>query len=147
MSIRFSPDGKQIATGDITGNVEFWDAATGRQVGPPLGGQNGSVWSVTFSPNGDEVDDDQRRREATALGPRDGQARRRAAPGADTGGWGTFFPDGKQVIATFWSGVGVVWNVDPAAWRAHACRVANRELTHVEWHDFVPERSYRRICR
>jgi hypothetical protein len=68
-------------------------------------------------------------------------------PGADTGGWGTFFPDGKQVIATFWSGIGVLWNVDPAVWRAHACRVANRELTHAEWEYVAPERSYRRICR
>jgi hypothetical protein len=43
----------QITTGDQPGNVDFWDAATGRQVGRSLGGQNGSVWSVTFSPNGD----------------------------------------------------------------------------------------------
>jgi len=60
--------------------------------------------------------------------------------------WGTFFPDGKQVIATFWSGLGVVWNVDPTAWRTQACRVANRELTRAEWNDVAPERSYRRIC-
>ena len=50
-------------------------------------------------------------------------------PGSDTGGWGTFFPDGRYVAATFWSGVGVVWNVDPAAWSRRACQVAHRNLT------------------
>jgi len=146
MSIRFSPDGKRIATGDLAGNVYFWDAATGRQVGRTLGGQNGSVWSVTYSPNGDEVmttsNDGKLRLWDLATGKLVGAP----LPGADIGGWGTFFPDGKQVIATFWSGLGVVWNVDPTAWRTQACRVANRELTRAEWNDVAPERSYRRIC-
>ena len=102
---------------------------------------------MTYSPNGDEVmttsDDGKLRLWDLATGKLVGAP----LPGADIGGWGTFFPDGKQVIATFWSGSGVVWNVGPAAWRAHACRVANRELTHVEWGDSLPERSYQRICR
>jgi hypothetical protein len=50
------------------------------------------------------------------------------------------------VIAVFGSGKGVVWNVDPTAWRVKACRVANRNLTRLEWRDFLPERGYRRVC-
>ena len=61
-------------------------------------------------------------------------------------GWGTYFPDGRHVVAAFDSGLGVVWDVDPAAWAAHACRVANRQLTADEWHDVLPERAYRRVC-
>ena len=67
-------------------------------------------------------------------------------PGSDTSGWGTFFPDGKEVIAVFFSGMAVAWNVDPAAWKAQACRVAHRELTRQEWHDFLPERPYGVVC-
>jgi hypothetical protein len=67
-------------------------------------------------------------------------------PGAETGGWGTFFPDGKQVIAVFDSGTGVVWNVDPATWARPACRIAHRNLTKDEWRAFLPERHYRRVC-
>ncbi|TML15436.1 MAG: WD40 repeat domain-containing protein [Actinobacteria bacterium] len=67
-------------------------------------------------------------------------------PGTDSGGWGTFFPDGKQVIAVFGSGTGVVWDVDPAAWKAHACRIAHRNLTRTEWQDFLPQRGYRAVC-
>jgi hypothetical protein len=50
------------------------------------------------------------------------------------------------VIATFWSGIGVVWNVDPSAWGLQACRIAHRSLTRAEWDDFVPERPYGPAC-
>ena len=116
LSIRFSPDGRTIVTGDFRGNVDFWDAATGRKAGRTLGGQNGDVLSVTYSPNGEQVmttsTDGQFRLWDLASGKLVGSP----LPGADVGGWGTFFPDGKRVIATFLSGIGMVWNVDPAAW-------------------------------
>ena len=144
-AIRFSPDGKQIATGDITGSVAFWDAATGRQ-SAPLRTEVGFVASVTFSPDGSEV--------MTTGG--DGTLRLwdlashklvgGPLPGSNTTGWGTYFPDGRHVISVFGSGVGVVWDVDPADWERAACAIANRELTPAEWHDFVPERGYRRVC-
>ena len=68
-------------------------------------------------------------------------------PGADTDGWGTFSPNGKYVIATFVSGIGVIWSVDPATWQAQACRIANRNLTPAEWHNFLPDRGFRSVCR
>ncbi len=145
-SIRFSPDGKTLVTGDFSGNVDFWDAATGRKAGRTLGGQNGDVLSVTYSPNSKQVmttsADGQFRLWDLASGKLVGSP----LPGADIGGWGTFFPDGKHVIASFWSGIGVVWNVDPATWNRQACRIAHRTLTRAEWRDFVPERPYRRVC-
>jgi len=67
-------------------------------------------------------------------------------PGSNTTGWGTYFPNGRHVVSVFGSGVGVVWDVDPADWEREACAVANRELTPAEWHDSVPERGYRRVC-
>ena len=146
LAIRFSPNDKKIVTGDLPGNVNFWDAATGRQVGRTLGGQNGLVLSVTYNPNGTELittsSDGKFRLWDLASGKLVG------APllGADTGGWGTFFPDGKKVVAVFNSGTGIVWNVDPAAWKAQACRAAHRNLTRTEWRDFLPQRGYRAVC-
>jgi WD40 repeat protein len=67
-------------------------------------------------------------------------------PAADTGGWGTFFPDGKHVIATFNSGVGAIWNVDPAAWGSRACQVAHRDLTRAEWNTYLSGRPSRKVC-
>jgi hypothetical protein len=67
-------------------------------------------------------------------------------PGAAFGGWGTFFPDGNEVVAVFSSGTGVVWNVDPASWSARACQIANRNLTRAEWRAYLPNRPYRKTC-
>ncbi len=145
-SIRFSPDGRTIATGDFRGDVEFWDGATGQHVGRTLGGQNGDVLSVTYSPSGAQVvttsTDGQFRLWDLASGKLVGSP----LPGANVGGWGTFFPDGKRVIAVFWSGIGIVWDVDPNAWARQACQIAHRNLTRAEWHDVVPERPYRHVC-
>jgi WD40 repeat protein/DNA-binding SARP family transcriptional activator len=146
VSIRFSPDGKQIATGDIPGNVDFWDADTGHRVGRELGGQNGMVVSVTYSPNADEVMTTSTDGKFRLWNLASGKLVGAPLPGSTTGGWGTFFPNGKQVIATFWSGIGFVWNVEPQAWRTQACRIANRNLTPAEWHDFLPERPPGRVC-
>jgi WD40 repeat protein/DNA-binding SARP family transcriptional activator len=146
LSIRFSPDGKEIATGDLPGNVDFWDPATGRRVGRTLGGHNGLVLSVTFDPSGTEVvttsSDGKFRLWDLASGKLVGAP----LPGAGTGGWGTFFPNGKQVIAVFGDGTGAIWNVDPTFWEAQACHVAHRNLTPAEWRDFLPHNSYRHVC-
>ena len=40
----------------------------------------------------------------------------------------------------------IVWNVDPVAWKTQACRIAHRNLTRSEWHDFLPQRGYRAVC-
>jgi WD40 repeat protein len=146
-AIRYSPKGRQIATGDGKGNVEFWNAATGRQIGPTLGGQNGSIDSVAYSPSGDQAMTTSSDGKFRLWDLKSGKLIGPPLPGADTDGWGTFSPDGKYVIATFVSGIGVIWSVDPAAWQAQACRIANRNLTPTEWHNFLPDRGYRSVCR
>ena len=146
LSIRFSPDGSKIATGDLAGHVDFWDAATGHRVGRALGGQNGLVLSVTYSPDGKDVVTTSTDGKFRLWDIASGKLVGAPLPGAETGGWGTFFPDGKQVIAVFDSGTGVVWNVDPAAWARTACRIAHRNLTKDEWRAFLPERAYRPTC-
>jgi WD40 repeat protein/DNA-binding SARP family transcriptional activator len=143
-AIRFSPDGKQIVTGDVKGNVDFWDPATGTQVGRELRGQNGSVISVTYSPDGSEVMTTSSDGKFRLIDLATGKLVGAPLPGAP--GWGTYFPNGKQIVATFWDGTGMVWNVDPAAWRKQACRIANRNLTRAEWRDFLAPRSYRAVC-
>ena len=145
LGIRFSPDGRQIATGDYTGLVHFFDADSGREE-TPLRTETAFVSSVTYSPDGSQL--------LTTGGDAslrlwDLASRKLVGaplPGGSSPGWGTYFPDGRHVVSVDDSGLGVVWDVSPADWESAACRIANRNVTRAEWHDFLPDRGYRRIC-
>ena len=49
-----SPDGQTVATGERSGTVALWDAATGKLV-KELGKLSGSVASVSVSPDGTKI--------------------------------------------------------------------------------------------
>jgi WD40 repeat protein len=146
LTLRFSPDGRTIATGDLAGNVTFWNPATGRQIDGTLGGENGAVSSVAYVADGRELvttsADGQLRLWDLASGRLVGSP----LPGSSAGGWGDAFPDGKHAISVFYDGTGVVWNLDPAAWKTAACHIVRRNLSRAEWHNFLPERNYRQVC-
>jgi WD40 repeat protein/tetratricopeptide (TPR) repeat protein len=50
-ALAFSPDGRMLATGDIGGAVQLWDAATGARIGQPFAAGS-IVYTVAFSPDG-----------------------------------------------------------------------------------------------
>ena len=145
-TLRFSPSGDTIATGDFSGDVDFWDANTGHQLPQQIASTGGSVSSLSFDPSG--------KRLMTTNG--DGNIRLwdlpsdepigTPLPGASTGGSGTFFPNGKEVVAVFKNGTGVLWNVDPTGWNTQACKIANRNLTRAEWHAYLRNRHYSKTC-
>jgi WD40 repeat protein/DNA-binding SARP family transcriptional activator len=147
LTIRFAPDGHRFATGDLLGRVDFWDARTGRRAAAAVTGLNGGVVSVSYDPSG-------RRLSITGFDGKvrlwDIQSRKLVGSplaASQVGGWGMFSPDGRRIVSVFGSGLGVVWDVDPSAWAAHACRVADRSLTRSEWVSFLPHVRYRRTCR
>lgn len=51
-SLSYSPDGRQIITGGITGRVTLWDAETGAKTGEILDAAHGGFVSASYSPNG-----------------------------------------------------------------------------------------------
>jgi WD40 repeat protein len=145
-AVRFSPNGRLVAVGDSSGKVVLWNPATGRRAGEPLVGHGGGVNSIDFDRDGGML----------VTSSADGKLRLWdvvtrtliGAPlaGGNTGGSVHFFPDGKHVLGVFGSGVAIVWNIDPAAWKTKACSVAHRSLTHAEWTEFLGRRSYRNVC-
>ncbi|MGH9135234.1 MAG: TIR domain-containing protein, partial [Ilumatobacteraceae bacterium] len=52
LSVVFSPDGARLVTGDTGGEVQEWNVATGRPVGPPLIAPGGRIYRMTVSPDG-----------------------------------------------------------------------------------------------
>ena len=123
----------------------FWNVAKHLPVGSPLAGQNVSVDAVAFDPSGRMLvtaSDDGNLRLWDV-----GSQKLIGAPIPASTGSGTaeFFPDGTHVLGDFGS-TGVVWNVDPVAWDAQACRVAHRDLTRGEWSDFLGHRRYHSVC-
>jgi WD40 repeat protein len=144
-TVRFSPDGRMLAVGDSSGNVVIWDLAKRRPVGSPLAGQNVSIDTVDFDPSGRMLatmsDDGNLRLWDLATQKLIGAP----IPVSTGGGTAEFFPDGTHVLGDFGS-TAVVWDVDPVAWKAQACRVAHRDLTREEWNDFLGQRTYRPVC-
>ena len=145
-AVRFSPDGKLIAVGDSSGNVVLWEAARKTRLGEPLAAGVGIVTWLDFDRSGTTLvtaSDDGKLRLWDVKTRKLIGVPLSAPPGI---GSASFFPDGKHVVGVSGTGTGVVWTVDPAAWRARACLVANRNLTPDEWRRFLPERSYRTVC-
>ena len=57
LSVAYSPDGRQLVSGDDHGNVQPWDAETGQPLGEPLAipGSGVRVSSVAWSPDGARI--------------------------------------------------------------------------------------------
>jgi hypothetical protein len=57
-----------------------------------------------------------------------------------------FRPAGRMLAIAFQDGPVLLWDLDPASWRARACAVAGRRLTEQEWEDFLPGRPSQPYC-
>jgi WD40 repeat protein/DNA-binding SARP family transcriptional activator len=145
-TLRFSPDGKTIAAGTYVGAVDFWDADSGHRLPQRIATTGGGVLSLSFDPSGKRLMTTNNVGSIQLWALPSDEPIGSPLPGANTGGWGTFFPNGKEVVAAFGSGTDVVWNVDPNRWSAQACRIAGRNLTRAEWRAALPDRPYGKTC-
>jgi WD40 repeat protein len=145
IDIAFSPDGKLLAyrTGDT--GVALWDVAHRRQIGSTLSGHTNTVSSLAFSPDG----------KLLVSGGNDGNVflwdlATRQAIGKPITGAGEIlrlaFQPGAGTLAILGDKRLLIWDVNEASWRAAACGVANRNLTHEEWNRVFPGVPYRETC-
>jgi WD40 repeat protein len=148
-SVAFSPDGGLIVTGHYDGTVQAWSTDTWKPVGRLLEGHEGKrvLW-MGFTPDGATLATagqdgtvqlfDMATR--TALGPP-------LSVETDSYLAAALAPDGRHLFVVPTGRGALRWDLSPAAWKQHACRVAGRELTRREWDDALPGAPYRTVCR
>jgi DNA-binding beta-propeller fold protein YncE len=151
-SIAFSPDGSRLAAA-WEKRLQVWDVRTGvvRVDQPPYFA--GGAVSVAWLPDGHTIvyggDDGH----AVLFDTSPGITRGVPPPVFRDGGGGFVFvaPIGSERLALFPGArpglatrEGVVYSLNPADWLAHACAVADRDVTKAEWTAYIPERRYRR---
>ena len=55
LSVAFSPDGKQIASGDEVGEIRVWEAASGYEMFCPHQRHMGSINAIVFTSDGNHI--------------------------------------------------------------------------------------------
>lgn len=149
-----SPNGARVATVDFDGFLHVWGASTGKPILPPIKTSENDADSVNWSPDGTRIvtanGDGTVRIYDAKTGQQIGaplQPRTQGAASASvTGPYAIFSADGRTIAVTDATGRVWLYPATAAGWEAYACRLANRNLTKVEWTNFVPGFPYLSIC-
>ena len=150
--VTFSPDGSTLATSDWSGSVDLWNPKTGNPLGQIPDPSQTPTASVAWSPDGQTIavtDGDQTLRlfdvaTRQELGPPFPLRTQQGTSAYAT--YAAFTPDGANVVVTTDTGQTWIFPATLKAWEAHACAVANRNLTPAEWQQFLPGTPYRQLC-
>ena len=125
----------------------MFDAHDGHPLAPPLQANDGSVDTVSISPDGRYIStsgepprvmiwDSRTFRQVGSPLPVDVDA-----PDAHA----RFEPDGRLIFSA--GRVVQAITVDPEQWFTSACTMAGRVLSREEWQQFLPDRPYAPACR
>jgi WD40 repeat protein len=144
--VAFSADGGLLATGGGTGDVRFWDATSGVEVGRRIVASAGFVLDLSWAPSGDTL---------VSAGS-DGTVRiidvkSRTVAGVLPGPDNTWVAavvgsGGERVITEYATGQAFDWTINPLDWASQACAVAGRTLSQAEWDQYLPSAPYAPAC-
>jgi WD40 repeat protein len=143
-ALAFSPDGTLLAAAEDAGLIRFWDVTRGRPSGQPLTGHINGVASLAFSPDGQTLASSTcHRKTVCSIGEIylwDVGSRTMIGQNLDTlqrVPAVAFSPDGLTLAVAGETGNLDLWDAGLPGWRELACRLANRDLTQVEWERYV----------
>ncbi|HYJ68097.1 MAG TPA: BTAD domain-containing putative transcriptional regulator [Nocardioidaceae bacterium] len=144
----FSADGRLYAYGGFDGRVGVIDVATGKEIArtrDPI--HDGPVSWVTFSPDSETLVSVGFDGQAILSDPSSVVPFARVQPGEPTlRSTAAYLDDGHTLVLAYADESVISLETDPAAWEAHACAVAGRNLTSDEWAAAFPDRDYRQTC-
>lgn len=151
LGVSFSPDGTKLATTDWDGTLDIWNPTNGKSNGAKIQDPDqGPGQSVAWSPDGRTLaltDGSNTLRLFDVASRREIGPPFQLASGPDNQyPYAAFTPNGTRVVVSDDTGRTWVVPVTLRAWEAAACRIANRNLTPLEWNEFLPGRPYQRLC-
>src|SRR5262249_4327191 len=143
--LRFLEDGT-LLTGSFDGYLERWRSSDGRRIAV-VATHDGPVADIAVTERGDRAVTSSLTTGTIQEWTTEGLRLLAELPGGPFALTATaFIANGRTAIALFDNGSGISWPVTLADWQRRACRVAGRNLTSGEWHEFLPGHSYQRTC-
>jgi WD40 repeat protein/tetratricopeptide (TPR) repeat protein len=152
-SIAFTRDGSTLASFDQQNRtITLREVATGRPLGKSFIGAPEVVLSMAFTPDGGtlavsglELQSGEGSITLWDVGTRQALSEplQRQLDGFLEI---AFSPDGETLVSSGKSSAVMRWEVDPSYWRDRACFTANRNLTYVEWKQYLGGERYRATC-
>ncbi|MER6133758.1 hypothetical protein [Streptomyces sp. NPDC001815] len=153
-ALAFSPDGSHLAVGDRTGRVALWDGALRHRAGvlrnvfpAPIGDTPETVSALALSPDGRTlaVGGDAGTLQLWDTATQQPLGGPLTSPG-ETIKTLAFSPDS----GTLYAGSAHVplqrYVIDPARLVTQVCARSGADLTRTQWHTYITEVPYRRLC-
>jgi WD40 repeat protein len=144
-SVTFGADGRTLAWSNGP-RIVLWDLLANEQLGQPLAGHRSDLQALAYSPDGRML----------ASGGAEGLILWDAVTRQQIGlpltahtDWIqslAFSPDGALVGAGSRDGSIILWDVDFDSWQQNACGIVARNLTPIEWGQYLGSEPYRKTC-
>jgi WD40 repeat protein len=153
-SVAFSPDGKTLASssGPSDRTIKLWSIADRQPIGQALMGHVAGVKKIIFSPDGGTLASVSDASDSKAYNIRLWDVATHQPIGQPLIGHTldiqdiAFSPDGRTLASGSWDRTLLLWDLNPKFWMERACRIANRNLTRIEWERYFPNQTYHKTC-
>jgi WD40 repeat protein len=146
-SVGFSPNGKIVASASEDSTIRLWDSGNGRLIREFIG-HTDWVNDTVFSPDGKTLASASRDKTIRLWDISTGQQIGDPLTNSLGAMYSVDFNPSGSILASGGSnGVVYLWDMRLDAWRARACRIANRNLSLEEWKQYIGEStSYEKVC-